>query len=105
MSFLVLKSSSGERNSWLLNLYTCCCVPEIVLFLFLAVHWVALWSVIVDLLEGFHTSRTFLVLQQLQNFRRRFGTSKMHLSPPVASAVVHSKAVVLLLLTFCYSHC
>ena len=32
---------------------------------------------------------------------RRFGTSKMHLSPPVAWAAVPSKAVVLLLLTFC----
>ena len=32
---------------------------------------------------------------------RRFGTSKMHLSPPVAYAAVRSKAVVLLLLTFC----
>ena len=31
----------------------------------------------------------------------RFGTSKMHLSLPVAWAAVHSKAVVLLLLTFC----
>ena len=27
---------------------------------------------------------TFLVLQQQQNLGRRFGTSKMHLSPPVA---------------------
>ena len=44
----------------------------------------------------------------LQNLGRRFGTSKMHLSPPVAWAAVRSKAVVLLLLTFClycYSHC
>ena len=32
---------------------------------------------------------------------RRFGTSKMHLSPPMAYAAVCSKAVVLLLLTFC----
>ena len=32
---------------------------------------------------------------------RRFGTSKMHLSPPVAKAAVRSKVVVLLLLTFC----
>ena len=43
----------------------------------------------------------FFVLQQQQNVGRRFGTSKMHLSPPVASAAVRSKAVVLLLLTFC----
>ena len=33
---------------------------------------------------------------------RRFGTSKMHLSPPVAWAAVRSKAVVLLLLTFLF---
>ena len=39
--------------------------------------------------------------QQQQNLGRRFGTSKMHLSPPVAQAAVPSKAVVLLLLTFC----
>ena len=36
-----------------------------------------------------------------QNLRRRFGASKMHLSPPPAYAAVCSKAVVLLLLTFC----
>ena len=41
------------------------------------------------------------VLQQQQNLGRRFGTSKMHLSPPVGKAAVRSKAVVLLLLTFC----
>ena len=41
------------------------------------------------------------------NLGRRFGTSKMHLSPPVAKVAVRSKAVVLLLLTFVYgySHC
>ena len=33
---------------------------------------------------------------------RRFGTTKMHLSHPVAKAAVHSKvAVVLLLMIFC----
>ena len=32
---------------------------------------------------------------------RRFGTSKMHFSSPVALAAVRSKAVVLLLMTFC----
>ena len=42
--------------------------------------------------------REFFVLQQQQNLGRRFGTSKMHLSPPVALAAVCSKAVVLLLL-------
>ena len=41
------------------------------------------------------------VLQQQQNLGRRFGTSKMHLSPPVAKATVCFKVVVLLLLTFC----
>ena len=43
----------------------------------------------------------FLVLQQQQNLGRRFGTSKMHLSPSVAKDAVRSKAVILLLLTFC----
>ena len=32
---------------------------------------------------------------------RGFGTSKVHLGPPVAWAAVRSGAVVLLLLTFC----
>ena len=32
---------------------------------------------------------------------RKFGTSKMHLRPPVAKAAARSKAVVLFLLTFC----
>ena len=35
------------------------------------------------------------------NNSRRFGTSKMHLRPPAAYAAVPTKAVVLLLLTFC----
>ena len=52
-------------------------------------------------LEGLHASWTFPVLQQQQNLGQRFGTSKMHLSPPVALAAVRSKVVVLLLLTFC----
>ena len=47
------------------------------------------------------TLRTFFVLQQQQNLGRRFGTSKMHLSPVVASAAARSKVVVLLLFTFC----
>ena len=38
------------------------------------------------------------VLQQQHKLGRRFGNSKMHLSPPVALAVVRSKAVGLLLL-------
>ena len=32
-------------------------------------------------LEGFHASWTFLVLQQQQNLKRRFGASKLHISP------------------------
>ena len=32
-------------------------------------------------LDGLHASLTFLVLQQQQNLGRRFGTSKMYLSP------------------------
>ena len=47
-------------------------------------------------------SLTCFVLQQQQNLGRRFGASKMHLSPPlpppVALAAVRSKAVVLLLI-------
>ena len=43
---------------------------------------------------------TFL-LQQQQNLGRRFGTSKMHWSLPVARAAVRSKAAVLLLLIRC----
>ena len=40
-------------------------------------------------------------LQQQHKLGQRFGTSKMHLSPPVANAAVCSKAVVLLFLTCC----
>ena len=42
------------------------------------------------------------MLQQQQTPGRRFGTSKMHLSPLVALAAVRSKAVVLLLLIRCW---
>ena len=42
----------------------------------------------------------FFVLQQQQNLWRRFGTSKMHLSPQVALTAVPSKTVVLLLFLF-----
>ena len=39
---------------------------------------------------------------QQKNLAQIFGTSKIHLIPPLVSwAAVHSKAVVLLLLTFC----
>ena len=41
------------------------------------------------------------MLQQRRSLGRGFGTSEMHLGPPVALAAVRSKAVVLLLLTFC----
>ena len=51
--------------------------------------------------DGFHASWTFLVLQQQQNLGRRLSTSKVHLRPLVTKAAVCSKAVVLLLLTFC----
>ena len=45
-------------------------------------------------------SLTCFVLQQQQNLWRRFGTSKIHLSPPVVLAAVRSNAVVLLLFEF-----
>ena len=45
---------------------------------------------------------SIFVLQQLENLRRRFGTIKMHLSPPVDLPAVRSKAVVLLLLIRCW---
>ena len=41
------------------------------------------------------------VLQQQKNLGRRFSTSKMHLSPPWLRLLVCSKAVILLLLSFC----
>ena len=59
-----------------------------------------IWSILIYI-EGFHASWTFLVLEQRQNLGRRFGTSKMHLRPPVAYTAVRTRAVVLLLLTFC----
>ena len=52
-------------------------------------------------LDGLHAGWAFFVLRRQWNLGRRFGASKMHLSPPVAWAAVRSKAVVLLLLTFC----
>ena len=42
--------------------------------------------------------------QRNNNLGRRFGTSKMHFSPPpppLVKAAVRSKAVILVLLTFC----
>ena len=45
--------------------------------------------------------RYYLVWLDVLDLGRRFGTSKTHLSPRVALAAVRSKAVVLLLLTFC----
>ena len=42
------------------------------------------------------------MLQQQQNLGQRFGSSKMHLSPPVALAAVRSKVVVLLLMILCW---
>ena len=52
-------------------------------------------------LGGLRAGWAFLVLQQRQDLGRRFGASRMHLSPPGAWAAVRTKAVVLLLLTFC----
>ena len=46
-------------------------------------------------------SWTCLVLQQQQNLGQRFGTSKMHLSPPVAKSAVSSLVMALLLLICC----
>ena len=43
-----------------------------------------------------------IMLQQQQNLERRFGTSKMHLSPLMTLAAVHSKVMVLLLLIRCW---
>ena len=45
---------------------------------------------------------TCFVFQQQQNLRWRFCTSKLHLAPPVALAVVRSKVMVLLLLIRCW---
>ena len=42
------------------------------------------------------------MLKQQQNLGQRFGTSKMHLSPPVALADERYKAVVLLLMIRCW---
>ena len=53
-------------------------------------------DVTIRLWYGCHGADNF---GQFLNLGRRFGTSKMHLSPPVAKAAVRSKAVVLLLLT------
>ena len=39
-------------------------------------------------LEGFHEAWAFLVLQRWQNLGRRFGASRMHLSPSVVWAAV-----------------
>ena len=44
---------------------------------------------------------TFHKLNLRHSLGRRFGASGVHLGPPVAWAAVRSKAVVLLLLTFC----
>ena len=59
-------------ESWALFLVSSWCVNLIRVFL----HDDTL-----HLLEGFHASWTFLVLQQQQNLERKFGTCKMHLSP------------------------
>ena len=48
-----------------------------------------------------HASLIFCVHLQQQNLRQKIGTSKMHLSPPVAKAAVRYKAVITLLLIRC----
>ena len=60
-----------------------------------------LYDVTLQKLGILHANLTFFVLQQQQDIERRFGTSKMHLSPPVALAAVRSKTVVLLLVIRC----
>ena len=57
-------------------------------------------SVVTGFIDIYDIVKIFM-LQQQQNLGRKFGTSKMHLSPPVALTAVRSKAVVLLLLIRC----
>ena len=55
---------------------------------------------------GFHASWTFLVLQLQQNAGRRFGTSKMHLSPPWLRLLsVLWICCCCWLVVYCYSLC
>ena len=54
--------------------------------------------VLADLVRKTPFELNNFVFYQQQNLGQRFGTSEMHLSPLVAKAAVHSKAVVLLLL-------
>ena len=46
-------------------------------------------------------AKQYLRFNNKKNIGRRFGTSKMHLSPSVAKAAVQAKAAVLLLLIRC----
>ena len=52
--------------------------------------------------------RIFLCILQQKNLGRKFGASKLHLSPPppplVALTAVRSKAAVLLLLIYCFMY-
>ena len=64
-------------------------------------HWYPGSGVVLDFIDFWYLHSYLLnifLLQQQQNLGRRFGTSKMHLSPKVAFADVRSKAVVLFLL-------
>ena len=63
--------------------------------------WLECFSMMIHCIRWPPCELNISLFQQQQNLGRRFGTSKMHLSPLVAKAAVRSKAVVLLLLTFC----
>ena len=62
---------------------------------------------LVQYLEGFHASWTFFVLQQQQNLGRRFGTSKMHLSPQWLGllSILRRWFCRCCLFVYCYYHC
>ena len=73
-----------------------------------SIHWRECinWSSILEYMYCLHVSWTFLVLQQQQNLGRRFGTSKMHLSPPPPPPpVLRRWFCCCWLFVYCYSHC
>ena len=85
MSIIPLQSSWWGRENWLLCLI---CLPGVSWWLSGSASWchrvvcgLWLWYFLI-ILTIFHASWALLVLQQQQNLGRRFGTSKMHLSPP-----------------------
>ena len=70
--------------------------------------WLECFSMLIHCnLEGLHASWTFPVLQQQQNLGRRFGTSKMHLSPWWLRllSVLRRWFCCCWLFVYCYSHC